>query len=177
MDYPDDASTPQDPSQTLGADDPPEDDDDPPEVVTGEGGTIRPRDVRIRIISPKEGQSFIADANGQVKLDLHGKVTYIKSNGDLVSLPDRFYKWSVDQDPTVILTGAQGTAEVRLATGKHDVVLSVGAGAHSNSVTIEVAPSLAPPPDAEPEPEPEPQPSPSLLQRIINFFRRLFGLN
>ena len=178
MEYPDNTPTPPDPYQTLGADDPPEDSDDPPEVVTDEGGTVRPKDVRIRILSPEENQGFTAEG-GLVSLDLHGKITYIKSNGQRVSLPDRFYKWLIDQDPMVIMTGAQGTVQVPLAPGKHNVVLRIGASSHSHAVTIEAVPGVAPTPDPDPEePADEPpaaQESPSLIQQIINFFRRLFG--
>ena len=173
MEYPD--HTPPPPQPFQGPNDPPEDPDDPPEVATGEGGTVRPRDIQIRILTPKQDQVFTADGNGLVSLELHGKVTYKKQSGnqDIVSLPDRYYKWLIDRDPTVILTGAQGTAQVHLAPGKHNVVLRVGDSSHSASVTIEVVAGLAPPSDPDPKTDSEPT---SLFERIRNFFRKLFGI-
>ena len=172
MEYPDHTPTP--PVPYLGPNDPPEDPDDPPEVATGEGGTVRPKDIQIRILAPEQDQGFTADGNGLVSLDLHGKITYTKQSGDqgVVSLPDKYYKWLIDRDPTVVLTGSQGTVPVRLAAGKHEVILRVGDSPHEGSVTIDVVAGITPP--TEPDPKADSEPA-SLLQRILNFFRRLFG--
>ena len=174
MEYPDNTPTPPDPIRALAGEDPPEDSDDPPDVVLGEGGTIGRKDVTIRILAPEPDQVFTADGNGLVTLDLHGKVIYRKQSGDrsIVSLPDKYYKWLIDRDPTVVLTGAKGTVEVRLEPGKHDVILRIGDTTQEGSVTIAVAAGTTP----APEPPPSDKGSVSLFQRIINFFRRLFGL-
>ena len=77
----------------------------------------------------------------------------------------------IDDDQTAALIGRQGTIERELAVGNHSVALRFGEKGSSEEVKIEVVLGVAPPP----APPPAPEATSSLLQRIINFFRRLFG--
>ncbi len=134
-----------------------------PDPIIDEGiGILDNIEIVVNVLAPVEDQTFTPDAGGQVAVALHGDITAHERriDGDVeLKVLDRAYQWLLDHAEAPIFVGPQGTVDLHLAEGKHTISLRVGRRPLQEDVRIFV----------------KPPPRRSLLQRILDFFRRLFG--